>query len=109
VHAADTYASKHFTHALITLTSRGSWRHGPASSAQLAFLNKFRDEEDALRPEDVTKGQAGDMITKLKFGARGRWKDLKVKGRKRERAGKRVEDAVERRKGEVVRVGPLVG
>ena len=43
-------------------------------------------EEEPLTKDDLTKGQAGDMITKVKFGARGRFDKLmkKKKGVERE-------------------------
>lgn len=113
VHAADTYASKQFTHALITLNVHGGggggggWRQRPASESQLTFLNKFRGEGEQLEAGDVSKGRAGDMITKLKFGARGRFKELKVRGRRADREGRKEGLLEERRRGEVVRVGPL--
>ena len=37
------------------------------------MLNKFRGEDEKLTVDTITKGRAGDQITKLKHGARGRF------------------------------------
>jgi ATP-dependent helicase IRC3 len=74
VHAADKYAVEVFNYVFISKTQ--SWRRGPASAAQLEYLNKIRDKDNQLEASDITKGQAGDMITKLKFGAKGRFNKL---------------------------------
>jgi len=111
VRAADTYAAKQFVAALISLSPRAGagWRARPASAAQLAFLNKFRADDEQLQDSDVTKGLAGDMITKMKFGARGRWKELKTKKGRAEREVRRAGVWESRRRGEMVRVGPVGG
>ncbi|QIX01345.1 hypothetical protein AMS68_006862 [Peltaster fructicola] len=69
--AADTYASNNFAHSYIMRWA--SWRRAPASDGQLKFLNKFRPEDEQLKPESVSKGEASDWITKLKHGAKGRF------------------------------------
>lgn len=74
VHAADKYAAEVFNYIFISKTQ--GWRRGPASPSQLEYLNKIRDKDNQLEPDDITKGQAGDMITKLKFGAKGRFNKL---------------------------------
>jgi ATP-dependent helicase IRC3 len=74
VHAADKYAVEVFNYIFISKTQ--GWRRGSASSAQLEYLNKIRDKDNQLEAGDITKGQAGDMITKLKFGAKGRFNKL---------------------------------
>ncbi|KAJ8607340.1 hypothetical protein MRB53_040358 [Persea americana] len=108
VHAADTFAGKRFTHALIALsTQSASWRKGPASQAQVDFLNRFRDEDEKLVVGEVTKGKASDMITKVKFGAKGWWEKMK-KEDKQEAKVKAKEDAFSgMRDRERVRVGPV--
>lgn len=104
INAADTFAASKFDRLFITTSS--SWRKGPASEGQLLFLNKLRmvNDEDLLTAEDITKGMAGDMITKIKFGARGRF-DRMMGLRKKE--GKRNEKEKELRSREEVRVGPV--
>lgn len=128
--AADTYAATKFERRSILTSS--PWRSTPASPSQLDFLNKLRavsahspspklknshrEESDhnndnqelqdfpPLTPDDLTKGQAGDMITKIKFGARGRFEKLRVQRTKIEKARERFEQLRSR---EVVNVGPL--
>lgn len=76
VHAADTYASAQYPRHIIG--QRQVWRKSPATESQLAFLNKLRTKEDRFTSEDITKGKAGDMITKIKHGARGRFARMKA-------------------------------
>ncbi|CCC08242.1 unnamed protein product [Sordaria macrospora k-hell] len=53
------------------------WRDDPATEGQIKFINKtIRRGQEPVGPEDVTRGAASDMITKLKHGARGRFNDL---------------------------------
>ncbi len=117
LHAADTFAATKFERIFITTSS--SWRKTAASQGQLDFLNKLRsvdasseyDQEangtGLLTPDDLTKGQAGDMITKVKFGARGRFDRMMGMKRKMAREEKQVERVREMREREVVRVGPI--
>ncbi|KAK7892910.1 putative ATP-dependent helicase IRC3 [Exophiala xenobiotica] len=109
LHAADTFASSKFDRNFIATST--SWRKTPASEGQLTFLNRMRDvSEDDVEPlteNDITKGQAGDMITKIKFGARGRFDALQVKTRKVEREMEKQRKITEMRERETVRVGPL--
>ncbi|KAI9886658.1 MAG: hypothetical protein M1823_001501 [Watsoniomyces obsoletus] len=102
VHGADTYAAEHFPRPFIDKGMR--WRKTPASEGQVTFLNRLRGPEDQLTTETITKGKAGDMITKIKHGARG-WFDQIQSGRKRERRELNKVQALRSR--EEVRVGPL--
>jgi ATP-dependent helicase IRC3 len=109
IHAADTFAATKFERIFINTSS--SWRKGPASDGQLSFLNKIRINEgkdlDLLTAEDLTKGQAGDMITKIKFGARGRFDKMVAAKRKESRVMEKLEQIEDMRRRETVRVGPL--
>ena len=105
IHAADTFAAAKFQRIFINNAS--DWRKGPASGGQLAFLNKLRPGEEPLQAHDVTKGSAGDMITKIKFGARGRFDKIMMKKRKDERDLAKMEKVEDMRKREEVHVGPL--
>jgi ATP-dependent helicase IRC3 len=67
VHAADTYACEKYPYALIAKNQR--WRMNPASNEQLAMLNRMRPADDQLTAGQLTKGRAGDMITKIRHGA----------------------------------------
>jgi ATP-dependent helicase IRC3 len=104
VHAADTLAAKLYERVFIVKTA--DWRKRPASDGQLEFLNRFRDLEDLLTEQDITRGKAGDMITKIKHGARGRFSRYEGAKRKQSRKLERVETL---RRREEVKVGPLEG
>lgn len=92
VHAADTFATAKFAWNMISNSQ--VWRKKPATDGQLAFLNKLRNADDQLTVEQLTKGRASDMITKLKFGAKGQFnrldaqkrRDVKTKERSRQMA-----------------------
>ncbi|KAK7748580.1 putative ATP-dependent helicase IRC3 [Cytospora paraplurivora] len=105
VHGADKYAQKIFPHYMIA--RRQPWRGKPPTEAQLKFLNKLRPESDKLTEDDITKGKATDMITKIKHGARGRFADLQTNKRKVERQLAAVEQAKERQRRERVTIGPV--
>lgn len=101
---ADTFAASKFERVYIATSS--SWRKRPASEGQLRFLNRLREVnlQEPLTEDDITKGQAGDMITKIKFGARGRFDRLQTTRRKVERKATKLQEMRER---ETVKVGPL--
>jgi ATP-dependent helicase IRC3 len=105
IHAADTFAATKFERIYINNSS--VWRKQPASEGQLVFLNKLRVGEEPLRPDQVTKGRAGDMITKIKFGARGRFDKFMVRKRQSEKEMAKIENLENMRRREVVQVGPL--
>lgn len=102
IHAADTFAVEKL-HGF-TINVFAPWRQGPASEAQVAFLNKFRAADEPLTTKSITKGRAADMITKLTNGARGKFKKMDMQRRRKEHEIQRV---VERKKREGVLVGPL--
>lgn len=105
VHAADTLAGRMFGSTFISL--RQPWRKKPASEGQIEYLKKRLSVDSELGPEDITKGQATDMIIKLNSGAKGQFKKLLTAKRNmdRERAKKAKVD--ELRDLEQVRVGPV--
>ena len=107
VHAADTFASARFTERYIS--SQQGWRRGRASAAQIAYLNKARVREGKMQSSDLTRGQAADLITKLKFGGKGRVRGERAARERRERVAERREREVERLRGREagVRVGPV--
>ena len=105
VHAADTFAQGKFPYVFI---SHGQpWRNGPATESQLAFLNKMRPMTDQLTADVITKGKANDMITKVKFGAKGWFNKVKAGQRRTERAVERSRRFDEMRQREQVQVGSL--
>jgi ATP-dependent helicase IRC3 len=104
VHAADTFAMEIFD--FMWISKNQSWRRRPASQAQVDFLNKFRPEEDQLQAKDLTKGKAGDMITRLKHGAKGRYLKAHARQRTQDRKAERTAAVRQKLQGQV-RVGPL--
>ncbi|KAH0534024.1 hypothetical protein FGG08_007371 [Glutinoglossum americanum] len=107
IHAADTYATGVFERTFITTNQ--NWRRRPATEAQVAFLNRFRDRNDPLTPATVTKGKAADMITKITNGARGRFGEIESQKRRITREALKKEQLEGLRRREEVAVGPLVG
>jgi ATP-dependent helicase IRC3 len=102
IRAADAFAGRHFARALVDLAQ--PWRQRPASEAQLAHLNKFRDAGSRLAQGQLSKGAATDMINKLVFGARGRFRRIE-----RERSLREREELVEQRAAEMGRDNIQVG
>lgn len=102
VQGADTYANEKFPRFVID--RKQGWRGGKPTHGQLLFLNKLRPEDEQLTEDDITKGKAANMITKLKFGAKGRFAELQASRRKRERELGKVQ---QRQLRETVTVGPL--
>lgn len=112
VHAADTFAAKHFTRAFIVLHGPPArWRQAEASQAQIDTLNKKCGMQagEELTTSSLTKGQAMDMLTKLKFGAKGTFKQIQALRARQEKATKKRVDTEKYRAGEGVEVGPLPG
>ena len=104
VHAADTFAAEVFQH--VWIAKNQPWRRARASEAQVKFLNTLRPKEDQLRPEDLTKGKAGDMITRIKHGARGRFDKAIAKKKTVDRKQNKAETERKRLTSQV-EVGPL--
>ena len=106
LHAADTFATEKYAYRLISHNQQ--WRHAPATEGQLAFLNKSRPMKDPLTADRVTKGKAADMITKLKFGAKGHFQKLEAQKKRQGRAADRSIREEEIKQREIVRVGPTI-
>ncbi|CAG8973353.1 hypothetical protein HYALB_00000116 [Hymenoscyphus albidus] len=105
VHAADTFASKKYIPQLILRNQ--PWQNAPATEGQLKFLNKLRTSDNLLTPAMITKGKAGEMITKLRHGARGRWTKHQQRKEREMKAKIRAENERELKEREKVSVGPL--
>ncbi|KAF4636382.1 hypothetical protein G7Y89_g1693 [Cudoniella acicularis] len=103
IHAADTYAGKKYPFQFISRSQ--PWRNKPATTGQVNFLNKFRQKTEQMTVADITKGKAMDMITKLKFGARGRFASIEADRRKSGRAKLKIEQEKALREREKVSVG----
>jgi len=107
VHAADTFALETFPRHFVLHSQ--SWRKAPATEGQLAFINNLRPMEDQLTTDMISKGKAGDMINKIRFGAKG-WFDKMEAVKKRDgRANEELRRVDGLRQHEQIKVGPLVG
>ncbi|ESZ95686.1 hypothetical protein SBOR_3906 [Sclerotinia borealis F-4128] len=106
IHAADTYAAAKFP--LQFINRNAFWRTKPATEGQLVFLNKLRPQDDQLTSADLTKGKAGDMITKLKHGAKGRFSSYEVDKKRLGKSKLKSEQDTILAKREQVSVGPLI-
>lgn len=107
VRAADTYAASKFEEWYIG--TRQPWRQQPASSSQIKLLNNSHIRDKQLKFFELTKGKAADIITKLKFGGKKRFRQMEAKKREQQR----MEDAAKKldqlQKRTQVQVGPLEG
>ena len=106
VRAADTFAQEKFVWQMVSHAA--SWRNASASEGQLKFLNSFRKESEQLHWYDITKGKAGDMITKIRFGARGRYKQVAQQEKKQRRSASKKLADLRLREREKVKVGRIV-
>ncbi|KAF5001765.1 hypothetical protein FDECE_10847 [Fusarium decemcellulare] len=102
VHGADSFAKNKFPFGFINRYQ--SWRSLPPTQGQVEFINKLRGKAKPLTPEDLTKGKAADMITKLKHGARGQFSKIEADQRREQR--QRVATEAKRLR-EHVTVGPV--
>ncbi|KAF2154404.1 DEAD/DEAH box helicase-like protein [Myriangium duriaei CBS 260.36] len=107
VHAADTFAMEKFSYNYLR-TSAG-WRKTLATEAQMGYLNKGRSEDDKLDAGTTSKGQATDMIVKLKFGAKGRFEKMRIAQKKQDNVQEKRRQFEQRLSREQVRVGPVPG
>lgn len=105
VHGGDKFASETFEFNFIATSAY--WRKTWASEGQLGFLNKFREEDQKLELGSITKGRAGDWITKFKHGARGRFNRMLGQKRKAEKKVEMKEKWRARQEREKVQVGPV--
>lgn len=105
VRAADTYAKERFPFFVINKTA--SWRRAPATQNQVDYLNKFRAEGEKLTEDSITKGKAGDQITKLKHGARGRFNRIIAQRNRVSKDEQRKQDRRRAQQRQQVKVGPV--
>lgn len=104
VRAADTFAASHFDNHYIS--TRQQWRSYAASQSQIRFLNASNIREGNIRHTDLTRGQAADLITKLRFGSKRRFAAKRKQRAKQDEKIRNIEEL--HRRGEV-RVGPVEG
>ncbi|KKK16286.1 hypothetical protein AOCH_001386 [Aspergillus ochraceoroseus] len=102
VRAADTFAASHFDEHYIS--TRQAWRNYRASQSQVQFLNAAKIRQGSIQPADLTRGQAADLITKLRFGSKKRFATKRAQRAKQE---EKIRDIQELQKRGEVRVGPV--
>ncbi|KAL4760851.1 DEAD/DEAH box helicase [Aspergillus foveolatus] len=102
VRAGDTFAAAHFEDQYISTRQR--WRSYSASASQVKFLNAAKIRQGNIQNGDLTRGQAADLITKLRFGSKKRFAAKRKQREKQDEKVKVIEEL--RRRGEV-RVGPV--
>lgn len=107
VRAADTYAASKFDEWYISV--RQPWRQHPASSSQIKLLNQSRIRNRKLKFFELTKGKAADIITKLKFGGKKRFRAMEAKKREQQRMEDDVKKLSQLQKRTRVKVGPVEG
>jgi ATP-dependent helicase IRC3 len=107
VRAADTYASDKFEEHFIA--SWKPWRQNPATAGQIKLLNQAGIRKGKVQAGELSRGQAADMITKLKFGGKKRFKQNEMQRRKAERQADVAKKMSELQKRTEVKVGPLEG
>jgi ATP-dependent helicase IRC3 len=91
IKAADTYALN--MHPRVLLASNAPWRDKPASEGQMKILEKVKGLKNGKK---MTKGLAGDIITRLKHGGIARFEQLQKERRAFERETER-EEKIKRR------------
>ena len=106
VRAADTYASTVFEDRYINAWQ--GWRQAGATQSQLRILNHAKLRKRPIRWDDITRGQAGDMITRLKFGGKGKFKEMVAQKAEKKKREKGISEIRKKAMGmESVRVGPV--
>lgn len=101
VHAADKFALTKFPWTFVH--SGQAWRKKAATEGQLAFINKLRPMADQLSVDMISKGKATDMISKIKFGAKGWFGKLEAEKKRKSRASEKIRQSQR----EEVRAGPV--
>lgn len=109
ISAADTYANSRFPHTLISRDAM--WRNGAATTEQIKFVNKFKSDGhkydlpgEHRTGRSLTKGAAGDFITRVRHGGKGLYEKSKKKQMKVEKEMEKIEKV---RRAETVEVGAI--
>lgn len=91
VRAADTWVQKKYGNILLQSSRNAAFRKHGITDAQKKALSRYKIET----ADKMTKGQAMDLLVKLKFGQLKLWKDqLKLGKTKRKAEGKKSDAAV---------------
>ncbi|KAH8705925.1 putative DEAD/DEAH box helicase [Talaromyces proteolyticus] len=101
-HGADTFAASHMSSNAIRISE--AWRQAAATPKQLTLMNRMNIRDRIIRPKDVTRGQAADMLMKLRFGTKARFQVEQKKRKKQEKIREQFKKHMSQ--GEI-KVGPL--
>ncbi|KAL4070898.1 P-loop containing nucleoside triphosphate hydrolase protein [Scleroderma citrinum] len=106
----DTYAAQKVLRGgqSLSLLRTASWRKTPASESQKAMiLKRWGKREDGItqKLQNLTKGEAANIITRLRHGAQQAYYEKKAKEARKKLMADEKER--ERKKREVVQVGPM--
>ena len=87
------------------------WRNGAATIDQIRFVNKFKADGckydlpgEHRTGRSLTKGAAGDFITRVRHGGKAIWEKSRQRGRRVEKEMERLERVG---RAESVRVGAI--
>ncbi|KAG1749940.1 P-loop containing nucleoside triphosphate hydrolase protein [Suillus paluster] len=113
IRGCDTYAAQKVLRGSLALglLRTAKWRKASASDSQKNFIQKRRVkralDQDAVAAtlQNMTKGQAANIITRLKHGAQAHYEKTT---REVKKASQLAEKERRRRERETVQVGPLV-
>lgn len=101
VSIADAWAKQHFFRPLIERFA--SWRRKEPTEAQVDHINQYLPESLEITADEVTKGEAADIITKLHNGAKASFAAAMAQNKKTSAEKK----ATQRLGNQSVSVGPL--
>ncbi|KAF8525166.1 P-loop containing nucleoside triphosphate hydrolase protein [Hysterangium stoloniferum] len=115
IRGCDTYAKEHVMNGIMLqgLFRTAKWRKLPPTDGQRKFIMKRwggdKDNDDDGTPNELpiktmTRGEAANILTRLKHGAQARYKKKMKDALKKASA---MEEVMARRARQVVRVGPL--
>ncbi|EGO03145.1 hypothetical protein SERLA73DRAFT_101266 [Serpula lacrymans var. lacrymans S7.3] len=121
IRGCDTYAVQKVIRGPLALglLRSAQWRRAPASDSQKLFIQKrwtkksrianddlatTLDSDSVKRIDGLTKGEAANIITRLKHGAQARYEKRAKAG---ERMAKAQDKELKRKAREVTQVGPL--
>ncbi|KAK0619839.1 P-loop containing nucleoside triphosphate hydrolase protein [Immersiella caudata] len=110
VHGCDNYASNaQDTYPYAFTVLRARWRKALPTEGQLKLINKMLAKYDEhLTADDITKGEAQDIISKLKYGARRRYANMEIAKRKQQKEVLVAELERAKQQGDAIGVGPVL-
>lgn len=107
VRAADTFATSEFSRHYIS--TKQPWRQSRASQMQVNLLNRYGIRQEKIKTTDnLTRGQAADLITKLRHGVKKQYQDVRKARQKEIKDEEKKKDQISQLLDRTtVRVGPV--